>query len=77
LYELCSIIHILISSIAMLLILCSGAVYAGGQLLGAETRARANVWAAGMLAGAIIGVLIVLIAPSIFDIMYPGVEYVC
>jgi len=37
--------------------------------MGAETRARANVWATSALTGALIGILISVIAPSILQII--------
>ncbi|MBU0532570.1 hypothetical protein KKB44_03690 [Candidatus Micrarchaeota archaeon] len=49
----------------MLMILLAGATYAIGQLLGAETRARASVWATAMLTGAIIGAVIYIVTPTI------------
>jgi hypothetical protein len=49
----------------MLLIVLAGAVYAGGALFGAETRARATVWATTMIVGAVIGALIYVVMPPI------------
>jgi hypothetical protein len=49
----------------MVLIVLAGTVYAIGQVLGAETRARASVWATAMLTGAVIGVIIYIITPVI------------
>ncbi len=51
----------------MIMILLAGATYAFGQVLGAETRARASVWATAMMTGALIGALIYLITPVIID----------
>ena len=51
----------------MLMIVLAGVIYAAGQMMGAETRARANVWATACLTGAIIGLLIVVIAPTIMN----------
>ncbi len=56
--------------IAMLMIIVAGVIYAAGQMMGAETRARANVWATAALTGALIAILIVVIAPSVFSIIY-------
>lgn len=51
------------------MIVLAAAVYVGGQLFGAETRARANVWAQGMLAAvglcAVILVVTYFILPNI------------
>ena len=54
----------------MLMLVGAGAIYAGGQMMGAETRARANVWATAMLTGALIGVLITVVSPQILKTMY-------
>ncbi|MFA6214342.1 MAG: hypothetical protein WC717_03625 [Candidatus Micrarchaeia archaeon] len=54
---------------AMLMILLASVIYATGQMMGAETRARANVWATSALTGAIIGILISVIAPSVLQII--------
>ena len=56
---------------SMLMVIGAGVVYAAGQMMGAETRARANTWATAMLVGALIGILIVVVAPSILKILYP------
>jgi len=55
---------------AMLMVLVAGVIYASGQMMGAETRARANVWATAALTGALVSVLIVIIAPSVLTVMY-------
>ncbi len=51
--------------VVMLMIIGAAVVYAGGQIMGAETRARANVWATAMLTGSLIGLLIYAIAPTV------------
>ncbi|PIT84107.1 hypothetical protein COU37_04955 [Candidatus Micrarchaeota archaeon CG10_big_fil_rev_8_21_14_0_10_45_29] len=56
--------------IAMLMVIGAGVVYAAGQMMGAETRARANTWATAMLVGAIIGILITVVAPAVLNVMY-------
>ncbi|MCX8196930.1 MAG: hypothetical protein N3G80_01290, partial [Candidatus Micrarchaeota archaeon] len=58
--------------VTMLMIVFAAVVYAGGQMMGAETRARANVWATAALVGAIIGVLILAVAPPVLSYMYKG-----
>ena len=57
---------------AMLLVVLAGAVYAIGQVLGAETRAKAAVWATAMLTGAVIGIIIYLIVPTIIHSLFPN-----
>ncbi len=66
---LCTIVQSFLGIAAMMLIVLSGVVYAAGQVLGAETRARASVWATAMLTGAVIGILIYLIVPGIIATM--------
>jgi len=56
--------------VSMLMVIGAGVVYAAGQMMGAETRARSNTWATAMLLGAVIGILIVVVAPPILDILY-------
>lgn len=64
---LCADIQDLIPVTAMLLVITAGVVYSAGQFFGAETRARANVWATSCLTGAIIGIIIAVVAPSILS----------
>jgi len=52
------------------MVVVAGVIYAAGQIMGAETRARANVWATACLTGALIGVLIYAVAPSVLDTIY-------
>ncbi len=70
--SLCTFINSLVPVVVMLMLVGAGAVYAGGQMMGAETRARANVWATSMLVGAVIGVVIIVVSPSILSLMYTG-----
>jgi len=63
--QLCETARNLLAIGAMLLIILAAAVYAIGQIVGAETRARASVWATAMITGAIIGIVIYLIVPSL------------
>ncbi|MFA5929728.1 MAG: hypothetical protein WC861_02500 [Candidatus Micrarchaeia archaeon] len=55
---------------AMLMIILAGVIYASGQMMGAETRARANVWATAALTGALIAILIAVVAPSVLGMIY-------
>jgi hypothetical protein len=70
--DLCSSAQSLLALGAMLLIVAAAAVYALGQIVGAETRARASVWATAMLTGAVIGVIIYLIVPGLIATMMGG-----
>ncbi|MCX8194637.1 MAG: hypothetical protein N3G22_00800 [Candidatus Micrarchaeota archaeon] len=67
---LCSSLNALLPVVAMLMVLVAGVIYAAGQIMGAETRARANVWATAALTGALIALLIYSIAPQILFQLY-------
>ena len=67
--DLCTGLKTMLPVAAMLMIILAGVIYAAGQMMGAETRARANVWATSALTGAIIGILISVIAPSVLQII--------
>lgn len=63
---ICAIVNIVkmvMGAVMLILVVLAAIIYAAGQVLGAETRARANVWATSMFVGAIIGGLIYLIIP--------------
>ncbi len=66
---LCMMAQQFLGLAAMLLVVLAGAVYGIGQVLGAETRARAAVWATAMLTGAIIGIIIFVVAPYVISII--------
>jgi len=55
---------------AMLMIILAGVIYAAGQMMGAETRARTNVWATACLTGALMAILIAVVAPSVLNMIY-------
>lgn len=63
--KLCCDLQNLIPVSAMLLVIAAGVIYSAGQMFGAETRARANVWATSCLTGAIIGIIISQVAPCV------------
>ena len=77
LQSLCAAVSGLVPIAAMLMVLLASVIYATGQLMGAETRARANVWATSCLTGALIGILISVIAPAILQIIAGGNPIVC
>ncbi|MCX8197620.1 MAG: hypothetical protein N3F07_00270, partial [Candidatus Micrarchaeota archaeon] len=62
---LCHDAKSLLPVVCMLMTVFAGVIYAAGQIMGAETRARANVWATAALVGALIGVLIYAVAPPV------------
>ncbi len=63
--QLCQTSQLFLGVTSMLLIVLAGTAYAIGQMMGAETRARAAVWATAMLTGAVIGIIIYLVSPAI------------
>ncbi len=67
---LCGGLTSLLPVAAMLMIVIAGVIYAAGQVMGAETRARANVWATAALVGALIGIMIYAVAPGVLGIIY-------
>lgn len=70
--NLCQTSRTFLAAAIMIMIILAGATYAIGQMLGAETRARASVWATAMLTGAIIGALIYLIVPLVLSTLLAG-----
>lgn len=72
LQQLCLMSQQFLGLVAMVLIVLAGAIYAIGQILGAETRARAAVWATAMLTGAVIGIIIYLITPYLVSVLLSG-----
>lgn|GEM_PF-429684 len=68
--ELCSGVTGVIPSVSMLMILAGSAIYASGQIMGAETRSRANVWATAALTGAVTGILFATVTPDMLGVVY-------
>ena len=68
--QLCTALRELLPVAAMLMIMVAGVIYAAGQIMGAETRARANVWATAALTGALIAILIAVVAPAVLNLIY-------
>ena len=56
--SICKTTKDIVPVVALLMFIMAGGIYAIGQVLGAETRARASVWATAMLVGGIIGLII-------------------
>ena len=63
--ELARSIKNLLPPLIFLLIITAAIVYAAGQLLSAEMRSRASVWATSMIVGAVIAVIILLVVPIV------------
>jgi len=77
LHQLCDAVNGLVPVAAMLMVLLASVIYAAGQMMGAETRARANVWATSCLTGAIVGILIATIAPQVLKVMNNNQDIEC
>ncbi len=77
LYDLCIGVKDLIPVAAMLMITLAAVIYAAGQMMGAETRARANVWATSCLTGALIGIIIATVTPKVLAVLQPGLDTAC
>ncbi len=57
---------------SIVLIVMAAIVYAIGQMLGAETRARSTVWATAMFTGAIIAAIIFVVVPWLISVIMTG-----
>lgn len=58
----------IIPTVALIMLLMAGLVYAAGQAFGAEMKAKAQGWAMSLLVGAIIGLLLAVLAPTFLSI---------
>ena len=65
LVNICNSLFDIIPSIAFLLVATAAVVYAAGNLMTSEMRARAHVWAMSCLVGAIIGGVILMVVPTL------------
>ncbi|MDD5023399.1 MAG: hypothetical protein PHU63_04485 [Candidatus ainarchaeum sp.] len=64
-----TIVKTVMAATMLILVVLAAIIYAAGQVLGAETRARANVWATSMFVGAVIGGLIYLVVPVFLSLL--------
>ena len=71
---LCTVFYDLLPMGVLVLVTLAGLIFAVGQTMGAETRARANVWATNMLIGALIAGAVIIIVPSVVNILVPGAD---
>ncbi len=60
----------LFASLTVVLVALAAIAYAAGNMLGAETGARAKVWAQNLLIGAIISAIIWLVAKPIIKSLF-------
>ncbi len=69
----------LLPVIILAVIVLAGVVFAAGQVLGAETRSRANVWATNMIIYSVIAIIVVLVVPYLLSQIDPNLdlEHVC
>ena len=70
--EMCDLAQAILGAGIILMIILAGSIYAVGQIMGAETRARASVWATAMITGAVIGALIYVLVPWILSLILTG-----
>ena len=61
--SLCTLFNQILPIAVLVVIVLAGVVFAVGQTMGAETRARANVWATNLLIGALIAGAVIIVAP--------------
>jgi len=57
------------------MMMMGGVIYGAGQIMGAETRSRAVVWATSLFMGGIIGLVIAVAAPWLIRVvvgLYPS-----
>lgn len=75
--QFCGGMQGILPAASMLMVLIGAVVYASGQIMGAETRARANVWATAALTGALVGLLISSVAPTVLETIYGQGQVSC
>jgi hypothetical protein len=68
--QLCIGLKSILPVAAMMMLVLAGVIYAAGQMMGAETRARANVWATACLTGTLIAILMVVVAQPVLQQIY-------
>lgn len=75
--QLCLSLKSMLPVVAMMMLVLAGVIYAAGQIMGAETRARANVWATACLTGALIAILMVVVAQPVLQAIYTDGTIAC
>jgi len=75
--QLCQTAKSLLLIGTMLMVIMAAVIYSVGQILGAETRARASVWATAMMTGAIIGIVIYVVVPWVLNMINNNVPVSC
>ncbi|MGV8176517.1 MAG: hypothetical protein ACP5NX_01830 [Candidatus Bilamarchaeaceae archaeon] len=74
---LCGTVRASIGAIFLFLIILSGAIYGVGQALGAESRARATVWATNMFLATLVGSMLIFAGPMAVNAFMPIDQQVC
>ncbi|NPA22288.1 MAG: hypothetical protein GXN92_01780 [Candidatus Micrarchaeota archaeon] len=69
LQEFCKFLYGLVGDIAFIMILLSSLIYSIAQTLPADPRARATVYAQHLLVGAFVGIILLILIPSLVGIM--------
>lgn len=70
----CALFNTLLPIATMISITLSGIVFAIGQMLGAEVRARANVYATNLLMGSVIAGTVTVLTPTIVKALIPTLD---
>jgi accessory gene regulator protein AgrB len=71
--DLCVMLTSVLPIITILLFVIAAVAYGAGQIFGAEMRSRATSWATTMVVGAIIALLIWMLAKPILGIFSPDI----
>ena len=72
---LCNQVKGLLGVAMFMMVILAAVVYAIGQIMGAETRARATVWATAMFTGSIVAGIILLVVPIVLQSLLPSDIY--
>ncbi|VVC01386.1 Uncharacterised protein [uncultured archaeon] len=75
--QLCVSLKSMLPVVAMMMLVLAGVIYAAGQIMGAETGARTNVWATACLTGALIAILMVVVAQPVLQAIYTDGTIAC
>ncbi len=68
---LCALFYQILPVGVLLVITLAGVIFAIGQTMGAETRARANVWATNLMIGGLIAGAVTILAPAVISYLIP------
>jgi len=66
---ICGQIKTLVPLVGLVAMMIGGVVYGAGQIMGAETRSRAVVWATALFMGGIIAIVLGVAAPWLIGIV--------